>query len=213
MAVGDLVEDIGEPRLRIDIVHLAGFDQRGVDGPISSALVRAGERIEFRARARWAAWRARRRCCRFRSAHRRGSGSGPPSARARSGSPRRVSICRRQRRAWPPTGLHRLEDRSGAGLAGGQPRRSSEPPDIAFDGVEAADPRQRLDGDRGRVRGLDVEEVSPRVRPACVRESPGKEDGCDLKPFKATQRVRRPPGKGGARQPEASLAWRRQRRS
>ena len=44
------------------------------------------------------------------------------------------------------------------------------------------------------------------MHPACVRVSPGKEDGCDLKPFKATQRVRRPPGKGGARQPEASLA-------
>ena len=28
----------------------------------------------------------------------------------------------------------------------------------------------------------------------------------DLKPFIVTQRVRRPPGKGGARQPEASLA-------
>ena len=28
-----------------------------------------------------------------------------------------------------------------------------------------------------------------------------------LKPFAATQRVRRPPGKGAARQPEASLAW------
>ncbi|NJO38944.1 MAG: hypothetical protein HC871_16765 [Rhizobiales bacterium] len=28
-----------------------------------------------------------------------------------------------------------------------------------------------------------------------------------LKPFIATQRVRHPPGKGGARQPEASLAW------
>ena len=45
MAVGDFVEDVGEPRLRIDIVHLAGFDQRGVDGPISSALVRAGEQM------------------------------------------------------------------------------------------------------------------------------------------------------------------------
>ena len=45
------------------------------------------------------------------------------------------------------------------------------------------------------------------MRPACVRTSPGKEDGCDLKPFIVTQRVRRPPGKGGARQPEASLAW------
>ena len=30
---------------------------------------------------------------------------------------------------------------------------------------------------------------------------------CDLKPFVAVQRVRRPPGRGAARQPEASLAW------
>src|SRR5258707_3491348 len=45
MAVGDFVEDVGEPRLRIDIVDLAGFDQRGVDGTISSALVRTGEQM------------------------------------------------------------------------------------------------------------------------------------------------------------------------
>jgi len=45
------------------------------------------------------------------------------------------------------------------------------------------------------------------MHPACVRTSPGKEEECDLKPFIVTQRVRRPPGKGGARQPEASLAW------
>jgi len=43
--------------------------------------------------------------------------------------------------------------------------------------------------------------------PASVRISPGKEDGDDLKLFIVTQRVRRPPGKGGARQLEASLAW------
>ena len=30
---------------------------------------------------------------------------------------------------------------------------------------------------------------------------------CDLKPFEAIQRVRPPPGRGAARQPEASLAW------
>src|SRR6516162_10756956 len=41
----------------------------------------------------------------------------------------------------------------------------------------------------------------------CDRRSPGKEDGCNLKPFEATQRVRHPPGRGAARQPEASLAW------
>ena len=54
----------------------------------------------------------------------------------------------------------------------------------------------------------------PRHRRSCGgnvpnlrQESPGKEDGCNLKPFIAVQRVRRPPGKGAARQPEASLAW------
>src|ERR1700726_3007598 len=31
--------------------------------------------------------------------------------------------------------------------------------------------------------------------------------GCNLKPFEAIQRVRPPPGRGAARQPEASLAW------
>src|SRR5262249_4142338 len=30
---------------------------------------------------------------------------------------------------------------------------------------------------------------------------------CSLKPFEAAQRVRLPPGRGAARQPEASLAW------
>jgi putative endonuclease len=30
---------------------------------------------------------------------------------------------------------------------------------------------------------------------------------CNLKPFAAIQRVRPPPGRGAARQPEASLAW------
>jgi hypothetical protein len=30
---------------------------------------------------------------------------------------------------------------------------------------------------------------------------------CSLKPFAAAQRVRPPPGRGAARQPEASLAW------
>jgi hypothetical protein len=46
-----------------------------------------------------------------------------------------------------------------------------------------------------------------RMDPTCVRQSPGKENGYYLKPFVALQRVRLPPGKGAARQPEASLAW------
>ncbi len=48
--------------------------------------------------------------------------------------------------------------------------------------------------------------LAPGMRPACVRISPGKENGCSQKPFIVTQRVRRLPDKDGARQPEASLA-------
>ena len=63
-------------------------------------------------------------------------------------------------------GLHRIEDRLGPGLAGGPPRRRAHAPDIAFDGVEDADAGERLGGDRRRAGGLDVEELSSRMRPA-----------------------------------------------
>lgn len=62
----------------------------------------------------------------------------------------------------------------------------------------------RLARNRGRSSRF---QCAANVCPACVRISPGKEEECSLKPFNVTQRVRRPPGKGGARQPEASLAW------
>ena len=45
MAIGDFVEDVGEPGLRIHIVYFAGFDQRSVDGPISRPVVRTGEQV------------------------------------------------------------------------------------------------------------------------------------------------------------------------
>jgi hypothetical protein len=73
--------------------------------------------------------------------------------------------------------------------------------------IEFADPAHRLRGNRRARRLSDLIKFATGMRPTCVRTSPGKEDGCDLKPFIVTQRVRHPPGKGGARQPEASLAW------
>jgi hypothetical protein len=58
----------------------------------------------------------------------------------------------------------------------------------------------------GFVEGVELVNQPLGVNPACVRKSPGKEEGCNRKPFDAIQRVRPPPGKGAARQPEASLA-------
>ena len=53
----------------------------------------------------------------------------------------------------------------------------------------------------------------PRVgncpRPPGLRQAKPWRGGChELKTLTAVQRVRLPPGKGAARQPEASLAWR-----
>ena len=39
MAAGDLGEDIGEIGFAVEIVHFGGLDERGVDGPMASALV------------------------------------------------------------------------------------------------------------------------------------------------------------------------------
>ena len=58
-----------------------------------------------------------------------------------------------------------------------------------------------------RKRGFDILLRPIRTyAPSLRQESPGKEDGCSLKPFGAVQRVQLPPGKGAARRPEASLA-------
>jgi hypothetical protein len=90
--------------------------------------------------------------------------------------------------------------------------------DAALNLEQCIDALDRLQGDRRDRCGILVapciggdvrqfKKLPPGMGPTCVRTSPGKEEECDLKPFNVTQRVRRPPGKGGARQPEASLAW------
>ena len=43
MAVDDLGEHVGELGVRIDVVELAGLDQRGDDGPMLGAAIGAGE--------------------------------------------------------------------------------------------------------------------------------------------------------------------------
>jgi len=43
MALDDQRDDGGHVGLGIDAVELAGFDQRGDDGPVAGAAVRAGE--------------------------------------------------------------------------------------------------------------------------------------------------------------------------
>lgn len=50
--------------------------------------------------------------------------------------------------------------------------------------------------------GLSLRQASPGAG-----EEKGKDVMDDLKPFTKVQRVRHPPGKGAARQPEACLTW------
>lgn len=43
VAIDDPGDDVGEICVRLDANELAGFDQRGDDGPVFAATVRAGE--------------------------------------------------------------------------------------------------------------------------------------------------------------------------
>src|SRR5436309_13316604 len=45
MAVDDLHQYIVQICFRIDVVHLAGFDQRGEDRPVLAAAIRAGKEM------------------------------------------------------------------------------------------------------------------------------------------------------------------------
>jgi hypothetical protein len=47
MSIDDPGEDIGEVGKRIDVVQLTGFDQRGDNGPVLGAAVRACEQRIF----------------------------------------------------------------------------------------------------------------------------------------------------------------------
>ena len=206
--IGDAGEHVGEIVLRVDAAEF------GRSRSASRARRRGGRRHRSRrtgsfcGRSRRSAAPARRGCCRGRGGRHRGIATAPSSASACSGTPWRVRICRESRRrvvsaqaaSASAIGLERFW-RSRSPLVGRQAG------DRLFDPVEVADAVERLLGDRRAAGGMDVEELAADVRPACVRTSPGKEDGCDLKPFIVTQRVRRPPGRGGARRPEASLAW------
>src|SRR5215472_9454844 len=58
------------------------------------------------------------------------------------------------------------------------------------------------------AQDLLARRTAPWCRPPLRQEKSWKgEWKCNLKPFEVTQRVRHPPGRGAARQPEASLAW------
>ena len=52
MAIDETGEHVGEIGVRIDAVQLAALDQRGEDGPVLGALVRAGEQAIFLAESR-----------------------------------------------------------------------------------------------------------------------------------------------------------------
>jgi hypothetical protein len=47
MSGDDLREHVAQIELRIDVIHLAGFDERGNDRPVLAAAVGAGEEMVF----------------------------------------------------------------------------------------------------------------------------------------------------------------------
>ena len=125
------------------------------------------ERRNPLAKRPWAAWRARRHCCRFRCVRHRDSGQTRPARQ-------RVTDRLGDGRFAGDGGelgleprLHRFEDRLGAGMPHRPATIRAQAADFALDGVEGADARERLGGDRRRRRGLDFEEL----RRTCAQQN------------------------------------------
>ena len=88
-AVHEACQEIGEIRLRIDVIQLTGLDQRSEARPILSTFVAAGKKAILSRQSRLVAWRARRCYCRVRCGRHRGTAPAHPSGSTHSGSPRR----------------------------------------------------------------------------------------------------------------------------
>ena len=132
------------------MVHLAGFDQRGVDGPISSALIRTGEQMILAPERDGPDGALDDVVVGLDAPIVEEAGQARPARRRVADRLGEFPVAGDSGELGLNQGLHRLEDRIWRGLGGRPAAPKLEPPDIAFDGVEAADPRQRLDGDQGR---------------------------------------------------------------
>ena len=90
MAVDDLGDDVGEIGVRIDAAELAGLDQRRDDRPVLAAAVGAGEQRILAIEGDGADGALDDVGVDLDAAVVEEAGQSRPSARARSGSPRRA---------------------------------------------------------------------------------------------------------------------------
>ena len=143
MAVDDLREDVGHIGLRIDAVDLAGLDERGDDRPVLSPAVRAGEESVLPIEGNGADGALD---------DVRVDLDAPVVDEARQAVPARERVADRlgelglladQRELFTQPWLEGVEDGAGFFLSRRAPVIRVLTPDIALDGVEGADARQR----------------------------------------------------------------------
>lgn len=166
MTVHHALKNVGDIGVGLDVVELGGLDQRADDGPAVPATVAAGEQMVLAPESDGTDRAFDRIGVEFDAPVMQEPGQGLPTGeriadrlgeRAASGDLRELGL---------QPGAQFGHERAGVLPTRGKPIGRRLPADLRLDGIEFADPAQRIGGNR-RSGGLrNVIELAPGVRPA-----------------------------------------------
>jgi len=166
MTVDHALKNVGDVGIGFDVVELGGLDQRADDGPAVAAAVAAGEQMVLAPEGDGTDRALDRIGVEFDAAVVQEPGQGLPTGeritdrlgeRAASGDLRELGF---------QPGAQLSDERAGVLPTRGKPMGRRLPAELRLDGIEFADPAQRLGGYR-RSGGLsNIIELAAGVRPA-----------------------------------------------
>ena len=172
--LGDTAKDIAQIGFRVEAVELGGFD-KGVDGSGALATgIGAGEQVVLAAEGEGPDGALGSVVADLQAAIIEIAGQCLPAAAGAAHGAGQLALARELGQRGVEEGGKLIDHRAGPRVADLSARFGQETVDLALDIEEPADALARLGGN-GRLRGqMDVVDLAPDMRPACVRISPGR---------------------------------------
>ena len=168
VTVDDLCDDVGEVDVRFDAREFAGLDQRGDDGPMLAAAVRASEECVFSVQSDRPDRAFDDVGVDLDTAVVEEAGQALPARERIADCFSEFCLLTDQSELGAQPGFKFIDDRPAPPQPGVAPFLGAAAADIALDGIESGDAFERLAGDRRRAGRGEFVEASAYMAPAVV---------------------------------------------